>query len=117
MLVQGSIDARSSKPPVKEDEVDRDKWCESAEKQKSAKDFAKKKEKKKNLEHQALETCRAKSRHRGEPEEDLPTRMMTMRVMTAAMTQRGWCPTSIGSSRARRKPTSPSRGREPLRER
>ena len=70
--MQGSIDARSSKPPVKEDEVDRDKRRESAEKQKSAKDFEKKKEKKKNLERQVLETRRAKSRQRREPEEDSP---------------------------------------------
>ena len=66
--MQGSIDARSSKPPVKEDEVDHDKRHESTEKQKSAQDLKKKKEKKKNLERQALETRRAKSRQRGEPE-------------------------------------------------
>ena len=41
------------------------------EKQKSAMDL-KKKEKKKNLECQALETRRAKSRQRGEPEEESP---------------------------------------------
>ena len=70
--MQGSIDARSSKPPVKEDEVDRDKRRESAEKQKSAKDLEKKKERKKNLEQQALETRRVNSRQRGEPEEDSP---------------------------------------------
>ena len=70
--MQGSIDARSSKPPVNEDEVDRDKRRESAEKQKSTEDFEKKKRKKKNLERQALETCRAKSRQRGELEEDSP---------------------------------------------
>ncbi|XP_021303788.1 cyclic nucleotide-gated cation channel beta-1-like [Sorghum bicolor] len=67
----GSIDVRSSKPPVKEDEVDRDKRRESAEKQKSATDL-KKEEKKKNVERQALETRRAKSRQRGEPEEESP---------------------------------------------
>jgi len=70
--MQASIDARSSKPPVKEDDVDRDKRRVSAEKQKSAKVLEKKKEKKKNLERQALETCRAKSRQKGEPEEDSP---------------------------------------------
>jgi len=68
----GIVNARSSKPPVKEDEVDRDKRRESTEKQKSAKDLKKKKEKKKNLECQALETRRAKSRQRGEPEDDSP---------------------------------------------
>jgi len=62
LLVQGSIDARSSKPPVKEDDVDRDKRRESAEKLKSTKDMEKKEEKKKNLVRQALETRRAKSR-------------------------------------------------------
>ena len=50
---------------MKEDDVDRDKRCESAEKQKSVKDLEKGKEKKKNLERQALETRRAKSRQRG----------------------------------------------------
>jgi len=44
------------KPPVKEDDVDRDKRRESAEKLKSAKDLEKKKEKKKNLTRQVLET-------------------------------------------------------------
>jgi len=72
LLVQGSIGARSSKPPVKEDDVDRDKRRESVEKLKSAKDSEKKKEKKKNLARQALETRRAKSRQRGELEEESP---------------------------------------------
>jgi len=36
LLVQGSIDARSSKHPVKEDDTDRDKRRESVEKLKSA---------------------------------------------------------------------------------
>jgi len=57
---------------VKEDEVDRDKRRESAEKQKSTLDLKKKNEKKKNLERQALETRRAKSRQRWEPEEESP---------------------------------------------
>ncbi|XP_021309111.1 uncharacterized protein DDB_G0284459-like [Sorghum bicolor] len=69
---EGSIDARSSKLPVKEDDVDRDKRRESAEKLKSVKDLEKKKEKKKNLTRQALETRRVKSRQRGEPEEESP---------------------------------------------
>jgi len=69
---QGQIDVRSSKPLVKEDEVDRDKRCQSAEKQKSVKDSKKKEEKKKNLDHQTLEARRAKSRQRGEPEEESP---------------------------------------------
>ena len=53
---QGSIDARSSRPPVKQDDIDRDRRRESVEMQKSTKDLEKKKEKKKNLEQQALET-------------------------------------------------------------
>ena len=69
---QGSFDDRSSRPPVKEDDIDRDRRRGSAEKQKSAKDLEKKKEKKKNLERQVLETRRAKSRQRVEPEEDSP---------------------------------------------
>ena len=58
---------------MKEDEVDRDRRRQSAEKLKSAKDSAKKGEKKKNLDHQALEARRAKSRQRGEPEEESPS--------------------------------------------
>ena len=57
---------------MKEDDVDRDKRHESAEKQKSTKDLENKKEKKKNLERQALEKRRAKSRQRGESEEESP---------------------------------------------
>ena len=72
MPVQGPIDARSSRPPVTEDDVDRDRRRESAEKQKSAKDLEKKKEKKKNLERQVLEKRRAKSRQKGESEEESP---------------------------------------------
>ena len=70
---QGRIDVRSSRPPVKEDEVDCDARRRSAEKQKSAKDSAKKGEKKKNLDRQALEARRAKSRQRREPEEESPS--------------------------------------------
>ena len=70
---QGQIDVRSSRPPLKEDEVDDDARRWSAEKQKSPKDSAKKGEKKKNLDRQALEACRAKSRQRGEPEEESPS--------------------------------------------
>ena len=69
-LLQGPIDVRSSRPPVKEDKVDRDKQRQSAEKLKSAKDSEKKQKKKKNLDRQALEARRAKSRQRGEPEEE-----------------------------------------------
>ena len=58
---------------MKEDGVDRDKRCQSAEKQKSAKDSAKKEKKKKNLDRQSLEARRAKSRQRGEPEEESPS--------------------------------------------
>jgi len=57
---------------VKEDEVDRDKRRQSAEKLKSAKDSARKGEKKKNLDRQALDAHRAKSRQRGELEEESP---------------------------------------------
>ena len=52
--------------------MDHDRRRESAEKLKSAKDLEKKKEKKKNLARQALENHRAKSRQRGEPEEESP---------------------------------------------
>jgi hypothetical protein len=56
------IDALSSRPPVKEDDVDRERRRESAKNQKSAKDLEKKKEKKNNVERQAFEKRRAKSR-------------------------------------------------------
>jgi len=72
LLGQGSIDAQSSRPPVKEDDVDLERRRESAEKQKSVKDLEKKKEKKKNLERQALEKHRVKSRQKGESEQDSP---------------------------------------------
>ena len=73
LLSQGPIDVRSSRPPVKEDEVDRNKRRQSAEKQKSTKDSEKKKEKTKNLDRQALDARRAKSRQMGEPKEESPT--------------------------------------------
>ena len=57
---------------MKEDDADRDKRHESTEKLKSAKDLEKKGQKKKNLARQALVTRRAKSRQRGEPEEESP---------------------------------------------
>jgi hypothetical protein len=53
------IDARSSWPPVKEDDVEREKRRASTEKHKTVQDAKKKKEKRKNLERQALEECRA----------------------------------------------------------
>ena len=70
---QGRIDVRSSRPPVKEDEVDRDARRRSAEKLKSAKDSKKKGYSKKNLDRQALEARRSKSRQRGEPKEESPS--------------------------------------------
>ena len=73
LLSQGPIDVRSSRPPVKEDGVDRDKRHQSVEKQKSAKDLEKKEKKKKNLDRPSLEVRRAKSRQRGEPEEESPS--------------------------------------------
>ena len=56
---------------MKEDDAEHEKRRTSVEKHKSIKD-AEKKEKKKNLECQALEERRAKSRHEGEPEEESP---------------------------------------------
>ena len=73
MFWPGQLDVRSSRPPVKEDEVDRDAWRRSAEKLKSDKDSKKKGDKKKNLDRQALEARRSKSRQRGEPEEESPS--------------------------------------------
>ena len=56
---------------MKEDDAEREKRCTSAEKHKSMQDVEKK-EKRKNLECQALEERRAKVRHKGVPEEDSP---------------------------------------------
>ena len=95
-----------------EDEVDRDKRRESAEKQTSAVDLKKKKEKKKNLERQALETRRAKSRQRGSLRKNPPTRTMAAMVTTTAMIPREWRPVSTGSSRALPRPASTSRGQK-----
>jgi hypothetical protein len=49
------INARPSKPLVKEDEADREKRCSSVEKHKTVLDAEKKKEKKKNIAWQELE--------------------------------------------------------------
>jgi hypothetical protein len=81
---------------VKEDDVDREKRRASAEKQKSVKDVEKK-TKKKNLERQALEVRRAKSRRGGCLWRTPLTR--TTRVMTTmtVMIPRRWRLTSTGS--------------------
>jgi len=94
---------------VKEDEVDRDRRRQSAEKLKSAKDSAKKGGKKKNLDRQALEARRAKSRQRGSLRKNPPaTTTMTTRVAT---TPRGWRHVLTRSSRARLEVTLTSLGR------
>jgi len=86
---------------VKEDEVDRDKRRQSAEKQKSAKDSKKRGKKKKNLDRQALEARRSKSRKRGNLKNNPPVRMKAGTVMMIATTTRGWHLASTGSSRVR----------------
>ena len=91
------IDARSSKPPVKEDDVDREKRHAFVEKQKSAKDLEKKKEKKKNLERQALKNAEPGQGVRGCLRRIPLTRTMEMMATTIAMTPRGWRLASIGS--------------------
>ena len=106
---QGAIDARSSKPPVKEDDVERKKRRASAEKHKSMQDTEKKKEKRKNLERQALEDRRAKAKREGCLRRTLP--MKTMMTMTTTTIMRGWRLVSIESYRAHRKPTFPRRAR------
>ena len=57
---------------MKEDDVEREKRHTSTEKHKSWQDAERKKEKRKNLEWQALEEHRAKARHEGRPKEDSP---------------------------------------------
>jgi len=112
LLSQGSIDVRSSRPPVKEDEVDRDKRRQSAEKQKSTKDSEKKEMKKKNLDRQALEARRAKSRQRGSLKKNPPVRTTAATATTTATTPRGWRLASTGSSRVRLEAASTPRGWE-----
>jgi len=107
---QGRIDVRSLRPPVKEDEVDRDARRRSAKKQKSAKDSVKKGEKKKNLDRQALDACRAKSRQRGSLRKNPPATMIVEMVMRTATTPRGWRLASTGSSRVRLEATSTPHG-------
>jgi len=70
----------------------------------------KKGEKKKNLDRQALEARRAKSRQRGDPEEESPVKTMAEMVMTTATTPRGWRLVLIGSSRVRLEAMSTSHG-------
>ena len=100
-LLQGWIDVRSSRPPVKEDEVDRDRRRLSAKKQKSAKDSEKKGKRKKKLDRQALEARRAKSRQRGSLKKNPPVRIMAGMAMTTATIPRGWRLASTGSLRVR----------------
>ena len=50
LFCQGAIDKRSSKPPVKEDDAEREKRRAFAEKHKFVQNAKKKKEKRKNLE-------------------------------------------------------------------
>ena len=66
------IDATSSKPPVKEDDVEREKRCTTAEKHKSMQEAERKNDKMMNLRQQVLEEPRAKARREGRPEEDSP---------------------------------------------
>jgi hypothetical protein len=56
---------------VKEDDAEHETRRASAEKHKTARDVEKK-EKRKNLERQALEECRGQVRREGRPEEDSP---------------------------------------------
>jgi len=109
---QGRIDVRSSRPPEKEDEVDRDKRRQSAEKLKSAKDSKKKGETKRNLDRQALDTRQAKSRQRGSLKKNPLVTMTAGIAATIARTPRGWRLASIGSSRVRLGATSMPHGRE-----
>jgi len=95
---------------VKEDEVDRDRRRQSAEKLKSAKDSAKKGEKKKNLDRQALEARRAKSRQRGSLRKNPPA--TTMMMTRTATTLRGWRHASTGSSRVHLEAMSMPPGRK-----
>jgi len=64
-------------------------------------DSLKKGEKKKNLDRQALEARRAKSRQRGSLRKNSPAKTMAEMAMTTATTLRGWRLVSIGSSRVR----------------
>jgi hypothetical protein len=99
------------RPQVKEDDVDLERRHESVEKQKSTKYMEKKKEKKKNLEWQALEnTVRSRGR-RGSPRRTLVTRTIGTRATVTATTPRGLQLASIESLKARREPMLIHRGR------
>jgi len=78
-------------------------------------DLKKKKEKKKNLERQALETRRSKSKQRGSLRKSPSMRTMAAMMAMTATTPRGWRPVLTGSSRVRLGPTSTPHGREPQR--
>lgn len=91
-----------------EDEVDRDKRRESAEKQKSAKDF----EKRRKRRRISSDKC---WRHVGRTFSLSMSTATATRATTAATILRVWRPVSTESSRAHLKPTSSSHGREPLR--
>jgi len=64
------IDARSSRAPVKKDDVEHEKRRASTEKHKTAQDAERRKETSKNLERQALEERWAEARREGRLEED-----------------------------------------------
>ena len=112
LLSQGPIDVRSSRPPVKEDEVDRDKRPQSAEKQKSTKDSEKKEKKKKNLDRQSLEALGPSLGKGGSLRKNPPVRTTGEPAMTTATTPRGWRLVSTGSSRVCLAVMSTPRGRE-----
>ena len=97
---------------MKEDEADRDKRRQSAEKQKSAKDSEKKKEKTKNLDRQALEGVEQSPGKGGSLKKNPPARMMAAMVTATETTMRGWRLASTGSSRVRHEATSMPRGWE-----
>ena len=112
LLVQGSIDARSSKPPIKEDGVDRERRRESVEKQKYAKDLEKKKKEKKRILSGKRSRNTARNRGKGgSPRRTPVTRMTRMRATMTATTLRGWQLALTESSRARCEPTSTCHGR------
>ncbi|XP_021315163.1 caldesmon-like [Sorghum bicolor] len=79
IFAAGTIDARSSKPLVKEDDVEHEKRHASTEKHKSAKD-AEKKEKRKNLERQALEERQSKQRLKRQLEQAQPSMAKRLKV-------------------------------------
>jgi hypothetical protein len=98
---------------MKEEDVECEKRCASTEKHKSLQDADKKKEKRKNLERQALESIELRRGVRGSLRRTQLMRMTMMMTTTTPATPRGWQLSSIGPCKAYRRLSSLRRVRGP----